>query len=161
MIHELGIRLEPAQLEHFSAVAVLFEKIHSFNASLNEKFTLAPNWREILYEQFSQTYQSNSALWLLAWKEDQPVGLLTLQTQAASPLFPRCQGVELTGIYVEAEFQGTGLAQQLMQTAKTWADSQGAPYMFLYVTAQNDRARAFYRRCDWQPAQEIWHLDLS
>ncbi len=161
MIQELGIRLEPAQLEQFSAVATLFERLHSFNASLNEKFTLASNWRELLYEQFSQTYQSDSALWLLAWKEDRPVGLLTLQAQAAFPLFPRCQGIEVTGLYVEAEFYGTGLAQQLMQTAKIWAESQSSSYIFLYVTAQNDRARAFYRRCGWQPAQEIWHMDIN
>lgn len=33
--------------------------------------------------------------------------------------------------------------------------------MQLYVTAQNARARAFYRHCGWQPIQEIWSLALS
>src|SRR5437868_6391664 len=116
---KLDIRVEPAQLEHFSAIAMLFEKLHRFNTSLNDKFALAPNWREILSEQFSQTYQSDSALWLLAWNESQPVGLLILQAQDDSPFFPHCLGIELTALYVEAEFRGTGLAQQLMQAAKT------------------------------------------
>ena len=161
MSPKLDIRLEPAQLEQFSAIATLFEKLHSFNTSLNEKFALAPNWRVILYEHFSQTYQSDSALWLLAWKENQPVGLLILQAQASSPLFPHSQSIGLTELYIEAEFYGTGLAQQLMQAAKTWAESHGASYMSLYVTIQNDRARTFYRRCGWHPAQEIWHLDIT
>lgn len=158
----LDIRLEPVQLEQFSAFATLFEKLHDFNASLNEKFTLAPNWREALYEQFLQTYQSDSALWLLAWNESQPVGMLLLQVQTSSPLFQNSQkSIELVTLYVEAEFRGTGLAQQLMLAAKTWAKSYGASYMHLYVTSQNDRARAFYRRCGWHPAQEIWHMDLA
>ncbi len=161
MSAQLDVRLEPVQLEQFSALATLFEKLHHFNTSLNEKFALAPNWREILSEQFSQTYQSDSALWLLAWKESQPVGLLILQAQAGSSLFPHSQSVELVALYVEAEFHGTGLAQQLMQVAKTWAQSHSASYMHLYVTTQNDRARAFYRRCGWHPAQEIWHMDLT
>jgi GNAT superfamily N-acetyltransferase len=162
MSPKLDIRLEPAQLEQFSAIATLFEKLHSFNASLNKKFALAPNWREILYEQFSQTYQSNSALWLLAWKEDQPVGFLILQAKAGgSPLFQNSQRIELVALYVETEFHGTGLAQQLMQAAKTWAELHGASYMSLYVTAQNDRARTFYQHCGWHPAQEIWHMDIT
>ena len=161
MSTKLDIRLEPVQLEQFSALTTLFEKLHHFNASLNEKFALAPNWREILSEQFLQTYQSDSALWLLAWKENQPVGLLILQAQAGCPLFQHSQSIELVTLYVETEFHGTGLAQQLMHIAKTWAKLRGASYMHLYVTTQNDRARAFYRRCGWHPAQEIWHMDLT
>lgn len=158
---KLDLRLEPVKLEQFSALTTLFEKLHNFNTSFNEKFALAPNWREILSEQFSQTYQSDSALWLLAWKQSQPIGLLILQTQTGNPLFQHSQCVELVTLYVEAEFHGTGLAQQLMQAAKTWAELHGASYMYLYVTTQNDRARAFYRRCGWHPAQEIWHMDLN
>ena len=161
MSTKLDIHLESVKLEQFPALATLFEKLHDFNASLNEKFTLAPNWREILSEQFSQTYQSDSALWLLAWKESQPVGLLILQAQAGCPLFQHSRSIELVALYVEAEFHGTGLAQQLMQIAKTWAQSHNATYIHLYVTTQNERARAFYRRCGWHPAQEIWHVDLA
>ena len=158
---KLDIRLEPVQLEQFYALAILFKKLHDFNTSFNEKLALAPNWQEILSEQFLQTYQSDSALWLLAWKENQPVGLLILQVQAGSSLFPYSQSIELVALYVEAEFHGTGLGQQLMQAATTWAKSHGTSSMHLYVTAQNERARAFYRRCGWYPAQEIWHMDLS
>ena len=158
---KLDIRLEPVQLEQFSALAALFKKLHDFNTSFNEKLALAPNWQEILSEQFLQTYQSDSALWLLAWKENQPVGLLILQAQAGSLLFPHSQSIELVALYVEVEFQGTGLAQQLMQAAITWTKSHRTSYMHLYVTTQNERARAFYRRCGWHPAQEIWHMDLN
>jgi GNAT superfamily N-acetyltransferase len=158
---KLDIRLEPAQLEQFSAIAMFFEKLHHFNASLNEKFALASNWREILFEQFSQTYQSDSNLWLLAWKESQPVGFLNLETVDSWPFAQHSQSIGLAALYVEPEFQGTGLAQQLMQTAKTWAELHGASYMHLYVTAQNERARAFYHRCGWHPAQEVWHMDLT
>lgn len=158
---KLDIHLEPVQLEQFSALATLFEKLHVFNASLNEKFALAPNWQEILSEQFLQTYQSDSALWLLAWKESQPIGLLILQAKTGGQLFQHSPCVELVALYVEAEFHGTGLSQQLIQAAKTWAESYGASYMLLYVTNQNNRARAFYRRCGWHPAQEIWHMDLA
>lgn len=151
----------PARSEDFSVVATLFEKLHRYNASLNEKFELAANWHEILQEHFFLTFQSDSAFWLLAWIRAQPVGLLLIEVHTDSPLFLYRHRVELVALYVEPDYRHTGLTQTFMQAAREWAERQGENCMQLYVTVQNDGARSFYKKNGWYPVQEIWHLDIT
>ncbi|MBA2395699.1 MAG: GNAT family N-acetyltransferase [Ktedonobacteraceae bacterium] len=151
----------PAHLEDFEVVMTLFGALHGYNTSFNEKFALASNWREVFYNHFMRTAHSDSSLWLIAWIEEQPAGLLILEEHCDSPLFQHRRQVELVALYVDATFRGTGLAQHLMREAQTWAQSHGETSMQLYVTTQNERARAFYRRCGWYPVQEIWHVDVT
>jgi ribosomal protein S18 acetylase RimI-like enzyme len=152
--------LAPACLDDFEVVAQLFAALHGYNASLNEKFALAPDWRTVFYDHFTKTVTAASSLWLLAWVGSQPAGLLILEEHYDSLLFQHRRRVELVALYVDTPFRGTGLAQQLMYEAQTWAQAHDETCMQLYVTVQNEHARAFYRRCGWYPVQEIWHMDI-
>lgn len=149
-----------ARTEDFEAVATLFEELHQQNASLDPRFTLAENWRQLLEEQFRRTCSLSSALWLLAWEDEKPVGLLILENHLDSPLFHHHSWVELVALYVRASSRGTGLAQHLMSYARLWATERKTERMQLYVTTSNEHARAFYRRCGWKSVQEIWRLEL-
>ncbi len=149
-----------ARQADFEAVATLFGELHQQNASLDARFTLAENWRQLLEEQFRRTCSLSSALWLLAWVDEKPVGLLMLENHLDSPLFRHHAWVELVALYVRASSRGTGLARRLMDEARLWAAAREAERMQLYVTTSNEHARAFYRRCGWKPVQEIWRLEL-
>ena len=149
-----------ARQADFEAVATLFGELHQYNASLDARFTLAENWRQLLEEQFRRTCSLSSALWLLAWVDEKPVGLLMLENHLDSPLFRHHAWVELVALYVRASSRGTGLARRLMDEARLWAVAREAERMQLYVTTSNEHARAFYRRCGWKPVQEIWRLEL-
>jgi GNAT superfamily N-acetyltransferase len=151
----------PARLEDFETVMTLFHALHEYNTSFNEKFALASNWREIFYEHFMHTAHSDSSLWLVAWIGEQPAGLLILEEHCDSPLFQHRRRVELVALYIDPPFRSIGLAQQLMKEALKWAQAHSETSMQLYVTTQNERARAFYRRCGWYPVQEIWHVDIA
>lgn len=155
------LRLAPAMRDDFETVATLFAALHAYNASLNEQFALADDWRALLREHFLRTHETENAFWLLAREGQRPVGLLLLENHLDSPLFRHRSWVELVALYVDPGLQGMGLAQRLMEEAKSWTTQHGASHMHLYVTAQNARARAFYRHCGWQPIQEIWSLALS
>ncbi|GHO78529.1 hypothetical protein KSD_63000 [Ktedonobacter sp. SOSP1-85] len=72
-----------------------------------------------------------------------------------SPFLPQ------STLYVRASYGGTGLAQHLMCQAQRWAATSGAACIQLYVTTSNEHARAFYRKCGWQPEQEIWRLEMQ
>lgn len=150
-----------ARLDDFEAVATLFAALHGYNASLDEKFALAENWRTLLHEHFARTYASDCALWLLAWQDKQPVGLLVLEGHIDSPLFHHRHWVELVALYVDPSQRGTGLSQQLLLEAQAWTATRGYDRMQLYVTTRNEHARAFYRRCGCYPVQEIWRMDVE
>ena len=149
-----------ARQADFEAVASLFGELHQYNASLDARFTLAENWRQLLEEQFRRTCSLCSALWLLAWVDEKPVGLLLLENHLDSLLFRHHAWVELVALYVCTEFRGTDLAWRLMDEAWLWTAAREAERMQLYVTTSNEHARAFYRRCGWKPVQEIWRLEL-
>ena len=151
----------PANLADFETVATLFAELHQYNASLDAHFALAENWRDLLGEHFQHTCTLPNALWLIAWVDEKPAGLLMLESHQDSPLFRHHAWIELVALYVRAPYRSAGLAQQMMREAQRWVATRGAAYMQLYVTASNEHARAFYRRGGWQPVQEIWRLEMQ
>ncbi len=154
-------RLRAAGPSDFDAIAALLAELHHYNASLDEHFTLATSWREMLREQFQRTLHLPSSFWLLAWVDDVPVGLLILEDHRDTPLFRYHRWVELVALYVRYPHRGAGLARRMMHKACEWAALRGSDCMQLYVTASNAGARSFYRACGWKPVQEIWRLELA
>jgi GNAT superfamily N-acetyltransferase len=155
------LHIARATHDDFEAVAMLYAALHGYNASLNEQFDLADNWRLLLHEHFIRTYMTERTLWMLAWDQQQPRGLLLLESHLDSPLFRHRTWIELVALYVDPAARGTGLAQRFMEEAKYWVEQHSMAQMRLYVTTQNERARSFYRGCGWQPIQEIWSLTLA
>jgi ribosomal protein S18 acetylase RimI-like enzyme len=153
--------LAQARPADFEALAALFEALHNYNAELDDYFALAEGWRAMLYQRFLETYDDNQVLWLLAWHNTRPVGLLILKVHVESALFEHRTWTELVSIYVVPDCRGLRLARQLLDYARAWTAAHGLERLQLYVTASNERARAFYRRCGLRPAQEIWRLDVE
>jgi GNAT superfamily N-acetyltransferase len=54
---------------------------------------------------------------------------------------------EIVAIWVEPEFRGRGLAQQLVMTLVGWATDVSAEAIALWVSDGNDVARRVYERC--------------
>lgn len=160
IIDQARERLDVARPGDFDALAALFAELHHYNASLDERFALATNWREILREHFLRTVHLPSSLWLLAWVDDVPAGLLILEDHQDTPLFRYHRWVELAALYVRYPYRGEGLARRMMHRAYEWAALRGTACMQLYVTASNIGAQSFYRACGWKPVQEIWRLEL-
>lgn len=150
-----------AQLTDFEAIAELFAALHTLNAELDPNFALADGWRDLLHDHFRRTCADPRALWLLAWQDNEPVGLLLVEAQVDSPLFHHRTWAELVAIYVVPACRGTSLATQLIDQARAWTSRHGLCRLQLYVTATNQQARAFYYRCGLQPVQEIWRLEVE
>lgn len=155
-----SIILRPAADDEFATVAALFAALHDFNASLDPRFRLAENWEPLLGAHFLRTYNAPGALWLLAWQGAEAVGMLLMESHNDSPLFAERRWAELVALYVVPSQRKTDLGRQLVEAGKAWAVEHGFDRMQLYVTASNQRARAFYRRCGLHPVQEIWRVDL-
>jgi len=156
-----GVTLRPAIPADFPAVAVMFGSLHLYNAGLDPRFALADEWRTLLYEHFTRTVDAHDALWLLAWAEHEPVGLLLMEHVQDSALFRHRCWAELMALYVAPSQRGVGLADRLIEEGIHWAEAEGLERIQLYVTRSNETARAFYHRCDFRPVQEIWRLELA
>lgn len=155
------LRIAEARLDDFEAVADLFGALHAHNAGLDALFSLADGWRELLYDHFSRTVGSPAVLWLLAWDGPRPVGLLLMEQHLDSPLFRYRRWAELAAIYVVPEQRGSGLARRFLEEAHRWAAARNLDRIQLYVTASNDRAKAFYASAGFRPVQEIWRVAVA
>jgi GNAT superfamily N-acetyltransferase len=153
--------LRPAADAEFWAVARLFAELHRFNAGLDPRFRLAEGWEPLLREHFARTHSAPGALWLLAWRGDEPVGLLLMEAHTDSPLFAERRWAELVALYVAPGERGGDLGRQLVEAGAQWAAAHGFDRLQLYVTAANERARRFYARCGLAPVQEIWRAELT
>jgi GNAT superfamily N-acetyltransferase len=156
-----AIVLRPAADAEFWAVARLFAALHRFNAGLDPRFRLADGWEPLLREHFTRTHRAPGALWLLAWRGAEPVGLLLLEARSDSPLFAERRWAELVALYVAPGERGGDLGLRLVEAGKQWATGHGFDRLQLYVTTANERARRFYARCGLTPVQEIWRAELT
>ena len=52
----------------------------------------------------------------------------------------------LFGMFVQPEYRGTGLAQELVARVATWARSENYTTLGLHVTETMSRARSFYEK---------------
>jgi ribosomal protein S18 acetylase RimI-like enzyme len=59
------------------------------------------------------------------------------------------QAIELWRFYVDARWQGRGVAQVLMSSAEDTARSRDADVLWLGVWEHNARAKAFYAKCGY------------
>lgn len=155
------LALRPAADDEFWAVARLFAALHQFNAGLDPRFRLAEGWEPLLRAHFVRTHSSPGALWLLAWRGGEPVGLLLLEAHTDSPLFSERRWAELVALYVAPGQRGGDLGRRLVAVANDWAAAHGFDRLQLYVTAANERAKHFYTSCGLAPVQEIWRTELT
>jgi diamine N-acetyltransferase len=78
-------------------------------------------------------------------------GQAVAYAQARADHVPQCvtdtKAVELWRFYVDRQWHGRGIAQELMARVKSAAQERGAKTLWLGVWERNDRARAFYAKC--------------
>ena len=60
--------------------------------------------------------------------------------------------IELWRFYIDREWHGRGVAQQLMEAVRVEARRRKARTLWLGVWERNDRARAFYAKCGFAAA---------
>ncbi|MQB41177.1 GNAT family N-acetyltransferase [Rhizobium sp. ICMP 5592] len=79
----------------------------------------------------------------VAFRDDQPVGVMGLLRQRSSKMAHRAT---LIMVYVRKDLRGVGLAKDLLDTVVTYALSEGIVQIELVVSSENPKAIGFYRR---------------
>lgn len=103
--------------------------------------------RETVFGETRWRQRAQQGNWFLAWPGDGttsagqvPAGLV------AGVLRPGSGGCELAGMWVEPAARGVGVGRELIATVAGWARRSGDGRLDLWVFADHDGARAFYRR---------------
>jgi diamine N-acetyltransferase len=84
--------------------------------------------------------------WRVAAEDGRMVGYVKLGPVAVPAPQPLPEALELRQLYVLKEWQGEGIAAELMEWAIETARTKGAPELYLSVFDHNHRAKRFYAR---------------
>lgn len=160
MMNDDQLLVRVAENDDDWAVHHLFGALHTHNAELDPRFALAEGWNAVLDEHLVHVRAVGNGITLLAWGNQQPLGLLMMEGHTDSPLFRHRRWAELLALYVEPAARSRRVADSLLHAGSAWAQSCGYDRIQLYVTASNQRAQRFYTRVGFQRVQEIWRFDL-
>ena len=87
---------------------------------------------------------------LVARRDDEVVGFVTFGQESERFRQDVTRGV-VHNIYVQAGHRGEGIGSALLSTAEATLEERGVDTLSLQAMAENDAARAFYRRHGYEP----------
>lgn len=88
-------------------------------------------------------------------------GFITTEFDESSTVFDRPDRLVICDIYVRAPYRGTGLAQELVDRARTRARRQDCSELRLEVDVDNERAMAFYNSMGFKPSRHTMVADVD
>lgn len=98
-------------------------------------------------EQLTKEVSDENDLYYFAEVEGRPVGYLQfMEDYGGFPLIKKWKALELKRIYVLKEYQGKGIAQQLMDFIIEQARQGAYEVIWLGVWENNHRAKQFYKK---------------
>lgn len=153
-------QLNPADVNHFKR---LFKKLHTYNASLDDRFALSEDWENFLDRTLEKALSSHEAFCLVARESNTGgvCGFVLASIHQDSGMWKHREWIEIEDLYVEEDWRGTGLADHLLEEVESWASRVGHSVVQLYVTSTNERALKFYRRQGFRQTQAIMRRVIS
>ncbi|GCE45712.1 acetyltransferase (GNAT) family protein [Thermosporothrix hazakensis] len=102
------------------------------------------------HAQRLQWQRNDSALYLLAWLEGEPVGHLLIQWHGAQsvPFYTGCPDIE--DFFVAYGMRSQGIGSLLLAQAEEQARQRGYSAIGLSVATRNERAQALYKRLGYR-----------
>jgi len=82
----------------------------------------------------------------IAWHEERAVGFLSLFEGDPEPCLKSLPAIELSRIYIDRRWHGSGLARELVELAIKIARQKAYASIWLGVWQENHRAQKFYRK---------------
>jgi ribosomal protein S18 acetylase RimI-like enzyme len=147
--------IQSASHKSISEFLEMYEALHKLNASFNPIFTLARNWRSAILGHIDDGLST-------VLMPDNYSGFVRVMVVADPAQFGHRGWCELCDIYVKPKYRGRGVGKELVQAAFDWAKEFNQGYddrlvaVKLFVSAQNEQAKALYRSMGMQPVQEVW-----
>jgi GNAT superfamily N-acetyltransferase len=144
-----GIRVERAGAADVERVTRLVE------AGIDSYRDWAPHWRPPVASpeqrrRLRENFASDEAWILMALEGDEVIGVVSMAAKTAAHADPPEPGtIYLWQMFVTPAWQGTGLAQALMDLAVEEARDRGFERMTLWAVAGAAQARRFYEREGW------------
>ena len=160
---ERTLKIVPLQHTKVAELKAMFWQLHAFNAALDPRFALSESWEESFDGHLTEILTEHTAVCFMAYdlRNGRPAGFVLAGVHTDSSMWKHREWAEIEALFVDKEWRGSGLAQNLLDAVYGWAEKQGQSVVQLYVTASNERAINLYRNEGFQPTQLIMRKELA
>ena len=141
------IQTIPAETHHEKEALILLDKFRDFCLGKIYPDQQHPPSRTAVEngsELFKSVISSNKSRIFLAFDNDQAIGIVTVH------LTPQVRigkyAAEIEEMYVLEEYQGAGVAKQLIDAVKNWVKTQNVKFLRLESAIELGRAHTFYEK---------------
>jgi ribosomal protein S18 acetylase RimI-like enzyme len=107
--------------------------------------------RELALDEAEWRRRAQTAPNFIAWRGDEPVGLVTVVRRPGDDEDGPPAEWELVSMWVSPLARGSGAADLLVSVAVEVVRAESARWLILWVADGNGRARAFYLRAGFRP----------
>jgi ribosomal protein S18 acetylase RimI-like enzyme len=133
-------------------VAELWQKLLEYHKSLSQHFSGHFNKMTFRLRKEELLKKSREGAMHIDLARDMNTGCLV--GYCISTISRERQG-EIDSIYIEPDYRGSGIGDNLMKRALRWMDEQSVTKKVLGVGAGNEEVFAFYRRYSFYPRTTI------
>ncbi len=142
--------VDRATLDDLDALAPLFDGYRQFYEQSSD-IQRAHDWLKARIGQ-------NESVVLLARHDGAPAGFVQLYPMYSSVRTARIW--VLNDLFIAPEFRRHGTARSLLDAATQFAKEDGAAFIMLETTRDNEAARALYRAAGWHEDSTQWYSKL-
>ncbi|MBS0218540.1 MAG: GNAT family N-acetyltransferase [Proteobacteria bacterium] len=142
--------VDRATLDDLDALAPLFDGYRQFYEQPSD-IQRAHDWLKARIGQ-------NESVVLLARHDGAPAGFVQLYPMYSSVRTARTW--ILNDLFIAPEFRRHGTARALLDAATQFAREDGAAFIVLETTRDNEAARALYRAAGWHEDSTQWYSRL-
>ncbi len=142
--------VDRATLDDLDALAPLFDGYRQFYEQPSD-IQRAHDWLKARIGQ-------DESVVLLARIDDAPAGFVQLYPMYSSVRTARIW--VLNDLFIAPEFRRHGVARALLDEAAQFAREDGAAFIMLETTRDNEAARALYRAAGWHEDSTQWYSKL-
>lgn len=125
-------------------VEALWLELLRCQAEIDDRFTPADDALERWRNDFRAWTESESRRMFVAVVDGAVRGFVTAERWFPPPVYAECPGVYIDELYVEADFRRRGVATELVDAVRHWAESVGARQIRAGALAGNEAGRAFW-----------------
>ena len=155
--------IRPAIIDDYTALDIIYSQVeHLHRAALPQIFR-APDGPTLNRDYFEAILADEQAAWLVAEKESELLGFVTVRVVQAPErpiLLPRVYA-QVDNLAVRVQYRRLGIGQALLQRAERWAAERHLSEIELNVWEFNQAAVAFYEKLGYATQRRTMWRTIS
>ncbi len=142
------------------AIMSLWQESRMYHEKLDSRLSMVPDAASKVQGYCQEQLSSDSASYVLAIEDQQPIGYISVQLQKGPPVFEYPQIGFIDGLYVKDEYRRRGIGKKLVSLALEWLQDKAIVRIQLTVAALNQGGIDFWKNCGFTELMYRMNMQL-